>query len=54
MSLDINALKKELAEKENLKEQTERVLYQLIGQISLLRKLIKDNEEKPEIKSEEG
>ena len=54
MTIEIDMLKKELVEKERLKGQTELVLHQLIGQITLLRKLIKNEEDqKLEAKNEE-
>ena len=44
--LTLENLKKQLAEKDVLKERTEMIFHQLVGQISLLQSLIKEEEEK--------
>lgn len=41
-----------LEQKEKMKEQTEMIFHQLIGQISLLKDLIKNTKEDTEIKEE--
>ena len=44
--MDIKELKKQLAEKETLKEQTFIIFQQLTGQISLLKDIITQEENK--------
>ena len=48
--LTLENLKKQLAEKEALKERTEMIFHQLVGQISLLQSLIKEEEDKEQKK----
>ena len=44
--MELEELKKQLAEKEIMKERTEVIFHQLNGQIALLRDIIKQEEEK--------